>query len=245
MFTKLTQDRHTFHINRPTPFISNTIPQDHILEVFEFSYNMTFGKKGQHRAYRTGGQYSRKNGELFCNTFQGKLAEFVVHNELTNIGFTLSKPDLTTWGLGTWDDTDLNINDKKLSIKSAAFFSNLLLLETKDWDANGIYLPNNTLYDVTILVRIKPDIKKLFREHKIFYTDELAIEKLKALILGESFYCDIPGYITNQDLKNLIKNGFILPQNSLLNGRMKMDANNYYIQSGDLKRLSEIMDELR
>ena len=245
MFIKLIQDGTSFHINRSAPFISNPISQGKITEVLEFSYNMTYGKKGQHRAYRTGGQHSRKNGELFCNTFQGKLAEFVVYNELINLGFTLSKPDLQTWGLGVWDDTDLNINDKKLSVKSAAFFSNLLLLETKDWDTNGIYLPNNTSYDITILVRIKPDIKKIFREHRIFYMDELSFETLEDLLLTESYYYDIPGYITTKDLKNLIENDFVLPQNSLLNGRIKMDASNYYIQSGDLKKLSSIMHELR
>lgn len=245
MFTKLTQNGNAFNINKSIPFVPRPVTKDLIIEVFNFSYNMTFGKVGEHRGYRTGGQYSRKNGELFCNTFQGKLAEFTVYNELVKMGFNLDRPDLKAWGLGKWDETDLIINGKKLSIKSVAFFSNLLLLETKDWNNNGIYLPNNTSYDFTVLVRIKPDIKQIFRKNGIFHENEIAIDKLHNIVLIENYSYDIPGYITNIDLKNIIANGFILPQNSLLNGTTKMDASNYYIQSGELKKLSVITDQLK
>ena len=48
----------------------------------KFAYDMTFGKNGEHRNHRTGGIYLRKNGEIFANTFQGKLSEFAVYNTL-------------------------------------------------------------------------------------------------------------------------------------------------------------------
>lgn len=240
MFTKLNQEGTCYHITKRTSFCPQPLPECQILQVFEFAYKMTFGKEGAHRSYRSGGQLQRKNGELFCNTFQGKLAEFAVFSELQRMGFQLPPPDLETWALGRWDDTDLLISDKKISIKSAAFFSNLLLLEVKDWDDNGVYLPNNTIYDKTILVRIKPDIKKIFRQTRLFYSNDIALEILKQTVLNQHYEFDIPGYITYQDLKHLIMNRYILPQNSLLNGKTKMDACNYYLQSAELRPFANL-----
>jgi hypothetical protein len=41
-------------------------------------------------------------------------------------------------------------------------------------------------------------------------------------------------------LMHLIKNNYILPQQALLNGKIKMDATNYYIQSGDMREIEEL-----
>src|SRR5690606_39901889 len=56
----------------------NFIKDADILLAFDFAYIMSFGQ-GFHRNYRTGGQTVRKNGEKFCNTFHGKLAEIVLY----------------------------------------------------------------------------------------------------------------------------------------------------------------------
>ena len=58
------------------------IKDEYAKKSFEFAYSMTFGSKGQHRAYRSGGRHRRKNGEIFANTFQGKLCEFAVYQTL-------------------------------------------------------------------------------------------------------------------------------------------------------------------
>lgn len=52
-----------------------------IADCFNFVWNMVFGA-GHHRNQRSGGQQERKKGELFANTFQGKLAGFVIYNAL-------------------------------------------------------------------------------------------------------------------------------------------------------------------
>ena len=51
----------------------------------------------------------------------------------------------------------------------------------------------------------------------------------------------MPGYITRDDLKQIIDDSFILPQKALLNGRISMDAANYYVQSGDMRDLEALM----
>ena len=118
------------------------------------------------------------------------------------------------------------------------------MLETKDWNNEGFYLPNNAQYDLTILVRVKPDGEKLLKSQKLLYADFCKKEQLKLLIKKEKWQCDIPGFVTLDDLKYIINNNFILPQNSYLNGTTKMDAENYYIQAGDLININQIKNEL-
>jgi hypothetical protein len=210
---------------------------------------MCFGE-GHHRNHRTGGQYGRKNGEMFCNTFQGKLAEVVLYNLLASYGIECDKPDFGIYGEGVWDDTDLVIKGKKINVKSAAHFSNLLLLETKDWNLSGQYIPNlnagtTSQYDFFILVRIKPDIKKLFRDNKHYYSNKVDKEVLEKIIFNDSWKYDVAGYISNEKLIDAINNKNILPQNSLLNGRVPIDAENYYIQSGEMEDIDDFICKIK
>lgn len=122
---------------------------------------MSFGKGGQHRDHRSGGSIHRKNGEIFTNTFQGKLAEFIFYYYyMDNYKNYISPPDLEREDLGKWDivdfTTEKNNERKKVAIKSTKHFSNLLLLETKDWDAKGVYRYNeDCIYDGIVLIRLE------------------------------------------------------------------------------------------
>ena len=230
-------------------FIENTIPSDLLNKVLDFAYEMCFGE-GHHRHHRTGGQVNRKAGEQFCNTFQGKLAEVVLRKYLLSQGLECGEPDFAVFGEGIWDDTDLIVNNKSLSVKSAAFFSNLLLLESQDYDQNGNYKPNLAIgatasYDYYILVRIKPDIKSLFRGARLMYSNDISKEVIKEIVFGQSWSYDIAGWISHEEFVSVIRNGHIIPQNALLNDKIRMDASNYYIQSGDMHDISELCNILR
>jgi hypothetical protein len=250
---KLTQDGNSYSINNsksfqnPVAFNAETIEK-----VFNFAYEMSFGD-GEHRDHRTGGSLNRKKGQIFINTFQGKLSELAVYN----IFFTnnkkaydrLSKPDFDVYGLGEWDDSDIVLDDIKFSIKSTKFYGNLLLLETKDWSGNGEYIPNlntnkNSIYDYFILVRIKADGEKIMRDNRLLYSNDIDKSTLHSLIKNEKWEYDIAGYITNDDLKFLINNNFILPKSSMLNGKIQMDAENYYVQSADMKDFQKLISSL-
>lgn len=225
------------------------IDQKLLEDVTNFAYEMCFGS-GHHRTHRTGGQFNRKAGEQFCNTFQGKLAEVVLRNYLLKSGLNCGLPDFAIYGEGIWDDTDLIVNGKSLSVKSAAYFSNLLLLESKDYDYNGNYIPNLNLgatasYDYYVLVRIKPDIKGLFRKERLLYSNDIPKTKIDAIINSESWYFDIPGWISHDEFVSVIRDRNIIPQNALLNGKISMDAENYYIQSGDMHGIEELCHKLR
>ena len=166
----------------------NFIKDADILLAFDFAYIMSFGQ-GFHRNYRTGGQTVRKNGEKFCNTFQGKLAEIVLYNYLTSNSISCSEVDYRIMGKSAWDDSDFVVNGKHINVKSVAFFSNLLLLEKDDWNSEAHYIPNIAIngtyhYDHFILIRIKPDIKNILRNNSLYYSDNVDKEILLKLILN-------------------------------------------------------------
>lgn len=229
------------------------LSKDDIEKVFNFAYEMAFGK-GEHRKYRSGGTKRRRNGEVFINTFQGKLAELAVHKEFKKLNpkayKKLSEIDFEVYGLGKWDSVDLSLNDKKFSIKSTKFYGNLLLLEKKDWNENGEYLPNKEaelpyIYDYFVLVRISPDGELLMKREKMLYSDNAERDKLKEIITSQKWEYDIPGYISHGDLKYIINNGFVIQKGDLLNCKIEMDADNYYVQSGDLKDFKDLVKILK
>jgi len=244
MLTKLRKQNNEFYIPEKKVFAPSFINKNFIEEITNFCFNMTFGKKGEHRSYRSGGTHFRRKGEIFCDTFQGKLGEFFVYQKLVELGIKTSKPDLETWGLGKWDDQDFVINNKLINVKSMAHFSNLLLLETKDWDGNGIYIPNGTPYDFFVVSRSKPDLKSIFKSKRMLYSDDISFSIIKTIIDEIIFEADIPGYIDNSMLVTVIDNEQILPKGSLLNGRISMDAENYYILTTDFLELDNIVKPL-
>ena len=175
-----------------------------IKKAFNFAYAMSFGEEGQHRDHRTGGNNRRKNGEIFINTFQGKLSEIAIYyciKKLNESAFKkLSKLDFDIHPLGVWDDTDVTLENIKISVKSTSSKGNLLLLETKDWNKNGEYTPNigtekSYIYDYFVLVRIEPDGKKIMANNKLFYSDHINENILWNLINREEWKYDIAGYI--------------------------------------------------
>ncbi|MBU3102264.1 hypothetical protein KPL44_23785 [Clostridium sp. DSM 17811] len=236
---KLTQESNSYIINSKKPFnpISRFNPVS-LKESFDFAYDMSFGRVGEHRDHRTGGSHKRENGEIFINTFQGKLAEFSIYEIFKSHGMDIPKPDLEKYDLGAWDTCDFDIDGIKLAVKSTKHFGQLLLLETKDWNNKGEYLPNkdsdNDTYNYFILVRISPEGDSLMKRHRLWYSKDINRDQLEDIISNENWTYDSPGYISNMELVEIINNQFILPKGSMLNGKTKMDAENYYIQAGDM-----------
>lgn len=240
---KLTKELNNYSVNSRKSFVGNAIEKAIVAASFAFAYEMTYGE-GFHRSCRSGGQSYRSKSEIFQNTFQGKMAEGILYGNLKERGIEAEAPDFSIHGKGIWDDVDLKANGKSICIKSAAFFSNLLLLETKDWNSEGHYIPNtahkeaNHSYDYFVLVRIKPDIKSVLND-----TAEDA-ESLLQKIQAENWLYDLPGCCSHATIKHIIANGCILPQNAMLNGKTKMDASNYYIQAGQLFPIAVLYEAL-
>lgn len=246
---KLTKEGDSYYTNSKKGFEKNPITNEVVKKSFDFSLEMVFGD-GHHRTNRSGGELKRKKGELFCNTFQGKLSEIILQNIFTSHNLECSEPDYSIMGEGEWDDVDLVVNNNKINIKSCAHFSNLLLLETKDWDKSGNYIPNKKLpisssYNYFILIRISPDIKSIFRKNELFYSNTIELSVLQELISPLKFYYDIGGVISHLTLQHIITNNYVLPKNSKLNGSIKMDAENYYVQCGNMKSFDSLLKALQ
>ena len=247
--TKLRQDGDRYYINRKTPFSGIQIDENSIIKSLDFSLKMSFGD-GFHREYRSGGTINRTNIEVLSNTFQGKLSEFCVIDYLNKYGLNIDNSiDLSVYGKGVWDTVDLIYESKKINIKSCSYFSNLLLLEKKDWNSKGHYIPNLSSsfyeYDYFILVRIKDDIKSILKKINTSQPKEFIIDSIRKTVHNLKFYYDIPGYFTTKTLIHIINNKYLLPKDSFLNGKIKMDASNYYLQSGDLRSIDFLINELK
>lgn len=241
--TKMIFFDNSYHISRKKPFQENClVERDIIVKSFDFASEMAFGS-GFHRNHRSGGDKKRNPLEIFFNTFQGKMGEFIVRDEFVNKKIDCSEVDINIFGKGIWDNGDLIINEKKICIKSMAFFSNLLLLEKNDWDENGLYLQNTdnkVKYDYFVAVRIKPNIKEIFTNVVANFEKN---EFSKILDLAK-FYYDIPGVMSSETLKHIIRKGYVIKKGNILNKKTILDADNYYIQNGDLKDFELLINRL-
>ncbi|OCA86020.1 hypothetical protein A8F94_14345 [Bacillus sp. FJAT-27225] len=228
-----------------------SIDRDLVEEVFNFAYGMSFGGEGHHRVHRTGGSNRRSNGELFADTFQGKLAEFALWSTFKDNNLDVVRPDTEMYGEGLWDSSDFNFKEKKIAVKSTKSYGQLLLLESEDWNNEGLYIPNlNTgseSYDYFVLIRLEPFTADILLKNRLYFNNTASEEKLKGLISEYEYTFDIPGYMSRRTLIEMIRRNYFIPKGAYLNKIYKknlIDANNYYIQTGNLKNIKGLIDDL-
>lgn len=235
-FYKLRNEGYGLSVTKKIPFGAKNLwvlQNRYVLQSLDFAYQMAFGS-GEHRDHRSGGTHIRMAGEIFANAFQGKLSEFAIY-QLTAKNHNVVPPDTSIHGLGVWDSYDLLIDDDFVSVKSTKSYGNLLLLETKDWDDEGIYIPNSVSYDRFVLVRIKPDIETVLRDSGLLFSKSIDKNVLNFLFASKIFEFDVPGFITKEDLIFLISNRYIIWKGQRLNSKTTMDATNYYCQCSDMR----------
>lgn len=237
---------NAFSVTERKPFDpTGQIRPSTIETVTRFAFDMTYGSKGQHRDHRTGGTTKRSNSQILCDTFQGKMSEFALANVLYKLdGFI--PPNTITYELGEWESADFQIGENLFSVKSTKYFGNLLLLEKGDWDLEGRYLPTGgapKTYTHIVLVRIAPDIEELMRlRGSSSYSSNY--EAFLQMALSHKWNYEITGYVTSEDLKEIMRLGHEIPKGSWLNGNVQMDASNYYVQAADLRTEEELVNSL-
>lgn len=243
IFQPMAKSGKSLRVTRKKKFVRHVrFEKEDICPVVEFAFGMTFGGEGAHRAHRSGGSIVRNNPQIYADAFQGKLSEFAFYNMFRQFE-GVNSPDLSKHRLGIWEDVDFSFGDCRIAIKSAKYFSNLLLLECKDWDLEGVYLPNHN--DATplthlVLVRIEPDVRSIVSELKTSSNGSL-YEQILAATLKHKWYADFAGFITHQDLIGIISSDLVISKGDYLNGSMPMDADNYYVQAGDLRPIQELV----
>lgn len=262
-FKKLTKtsDQHSkinYQINSKIHFgAGSESPYDvnDVNQCFQFSWDMTFGAVGEHRSHRSGGQHERSNAERFCDIFTGKFGEVAFYNLFKNRPKVqnISNIDYECYALGQWDSADFKIQNTaneqfNIAIKTTKHFGNLLLLEEKDWEIfeqRATYKPNkNTdhqgVYDYLFFSRVESnihDLIKTFDLSKCTTLDETQDYFFNQILKQVKIALEVVGYVKNQDIVQIIEEQFLLPQGAMLNGKKKMDASNYYFQSGSFRKV--------
>lgn len=222
------------------------VSEDVIEKCFNFSYDMAFGE-GRHRDHRSGGQARRTKLGIFWDTFRGKIAECAAYEYFEQKGINATPPDFSVMGLGEWDSLDMRVDGCEVSIKSTKHKGNLLLLEVADWDADGNYIPNATTngvtnYDYFLLVRTKIDVPEKYAAGELLLTYEEFLE----IVMRENpdITAELTGVLSHYDFVNqIMKYKYIIRQGDRLNGWMKMDASNYYVQCAELEPVEVIWEE--
>lgn len=232
-----------------------------------FAYEMTFGQAGEHRDHRSGGKIKRTIAQIFFDAFQGKLAEFFFMRYMQTKSVTLPIPDTTTSILGSWDKSDFKLKNLNISIKSTKYYSQLLLLECKDFNNDGLYIhgvdTSFIKYDYVAAVRIRICDNNRKISDVIGYCSKLFLQKysesqknisynfIKDHLLNNelTYQYDIPGFITNTELKYLIANNYKITQGTMFGSSpenlTKMDADNYYAKFSDLDHIDQLAHQLR
>jgi hypothetical protein len=218
-------------------------------ESFDFAYAMSFTEEGHHRRTRSGGTAHRYNVQVFCDTFIGKLGEFAVYQFFQENGVELKYPDLSIMGEGKWDSYDFEYNKLKIGVKTTKQKGHLFLLETKDWNNKGDYIPNipsdNSRYDDFLFVRINSNIVSNLKRIRNYFKNIIDIEILNNEFEKASYEFDI-SHISKDLLVMAIQNRNIIPKGAFLQSlKTEMDAENYYIQSGDMFTINSYINKLK
>lgn len=241
-FKRMLCSDRSFQVNQKKPFKENVeATKDDVQKCLEFCWNMTYGNNGEHRDHRSGGEKRRNQEEIFQDIFIGKMGEIAFYRWCQNRQKAkISEVDFTCFKLGKWDSSDFTItaNEKvfKVAVKTTKFIGNLLLLEMKDWkviDKKAIYIPNQLkdddgFYHYLVFCRVKTNLGDLLTKFN-------GIKQVSLSSLAESLTVglQVVGYINNNDLVNIMSSGkYEIYQGDILNKKTRMDADNYYIQSG-------------
>ncbi|WP_270181114.1 hypothetical protein [Alkalihalobacillus sp. CinArs1] len=252
------QYEDVYKFNSTRKFYSKeVIKYEYVALSFSFAYAMAYSEEGYHRRERSGGSKSREDFDVFCDTFLGKLGEYGAYQYLKdNIkDIKLSLPDNTIEGKGKWDSYDLTFEHEKktrnIGVKTTKHFGQLLMLETEDWDEEGKYIPNKEKeadeYTGFFFVRVSYDLIRNL-QGRYFYQEKNISPESFASVLSDAHYNFDIHYIPMEYIKSAIKNEMIVLKDNYLNNLAKaneLDANNYYIQCGDMIYQDKILSAMQ
>ncbi|MFW6016766.1 MAG: hypothetical protein ACOCRK_10040 [bacterium] len=221
------------HVTIPNDFKKSFKPNirvgiEALKRCIDFAERMTFGD-GNHNKFSFGSDnYPREQKEIYRDALQGKIAELAFYNYLYIHKIrTKEEPNFESWDLGIWEDCDFELahNNKKISIKSTKNFGQLLLIERERYNEEGLYIEpaeGNTpiKYDYIFLCRVSN-----------IYNDSQIEDYRQNKNLG-NIECEITGFITFNQFKDVIRRKQYLPKGIILG--MPLKVANYYILASDL-----------
>ena len=147
-------------------------------------------------------------------------------------GLDLKPVDLDVWSRGKWDNGDLVTVDDSLNInvKSGLYFTHLLLLTKNDYNLDGSYKHHNC--------ETEKSQRQIFSYVRLYLDRDNILKNLKGMNKSEFIDWFLEKYETitydihfcNESLvKKAIINGNVISKGVLLNNKISMDADNYYL----------------
>lgn len=228
------------------------VPENYVIDCAQFSYDMTFGKKGEHKNGMDGSTYVRSDSEIFAHAFQGKMAEFAIYDYVKKHGVDISKPNIEVFKKGKWDNCDLESGNDTISVKSTPGYMKFLKLNYADYELDGAYKYGYGKYkydDYIAYARVLPNINSMMRNSlgtidALIKTDSLTASDLERLITNETWKADLTGYITREQFREeVIGNDQVVEKDDMVDG-FKMFSKIYYAQSGDLSDIDMLCEAL-
>lgn len=178
---------------------------------------------GKLRENFTGSKEKRSPEEIRRDDALGKYAEFAIYQYMQEEypALNTTEPDVCSLERCEWDNGDLSINKMSVSVKGIKKFSDFLLLPTGDHDIDeyGRLYDNRIGKRMSCLVLVKVDIEN-----------------------DSKVRCSIVGSLWAKTLGQVITNGMIIHKEDLLNGKVKMKTENYYVVSGDFNDFNQTIE---
>lgn len=230
-FKKLTKRENSYYANSKKIFSGNISVDEFAKEAAEWAYNNTY-----HGHFKN--NEGRSINTVLTDALVGKIGEFLVYKFFKTRGYDPSYPDLKTRSKGEWDDGDMIVDGKKMSIKTSSSVSTTLRLRRSDWNVGGDYLYGSSgvddSYKAVFFCRIKPDLRKIFA-NKDYSMEDFVDECSNISWIGE-----VTGFVRKDDVANAIKEGMILEKSSKLDGKMEIYFDQIYFQAGCLRDPDDI-----
>ena len=170
-----------------------------IWDCYEFARNM----KGKHNPNLI---MEREDWEIFRDDFRGKLGEVAVKNyfdENVDISTKVGEIDFSISERGQWDQFDLKVEDKVLSIKSVKGKSKFLMIETSRFDKFGNYTydnENNEKINIDYYVLVRVDINPEIDKNDLDYHNIIEFWKSKN---GRKVNVEILGILSHGEFWNI------------------------------------------
>ncbi len=98
-------------------------------------------------------------------------------------------------------------------------------------------------------MRVKCELEKKLKAKRMFYSAVLEVNELKKIYSQlkkmNEIQFDIPGFLYKSNIQKVILNRQLIEKGKTLNGKTVMDADNYYVQAGNMYDINELFNELK
>lgn len=224
----------------------------------EQATKFAFAMLGNARPSSHGGEREREDWEIFINQLEGKLGEIAVFRQALKFGYNPSL-DFTVTSRFSWDKGDLilekvptNSNEadfyekRTVQIKTSKSFSQMMLLEVKDYNIDGTYKHtedgcDSIIYDSFVAQRLNRSWTNVIKQlKKLFYEndDDIIVELLVNVQVGydSAYMIDREKFKEVIQRKQVLRAGEGIATKANVPKSTIIEVDNYVIPLSEMKK---------